>query len=194
MTQTNDVSPQPTEEEIRGRVLQSALLLCHEHGYKEVTTEAIAQRAGVTEEVLAGLWSSKAAVVIEAFRAAIGNRFTSVNTGDFEADLREQLAAIARIFGDPNVSPHLRQVIGEAQHDETIMKAFLDLVFGPNRKAAHELFVTAQRNGQVREDLDLEAAIDLVFAPFWFRLLLHTGPTDDAYAASIADLALAGLR
>jgi len=194
MTQTNDVQPKQADEETRAAVLRSALLLCHERGFVNVTLEAIAEGAGVAEDVIAGLWPSKAAVVIEAFSSAIGNRFTSIDTGDFEADLRGQLTAIARIFGDPNISPHLRQVIGEAQHDETVMPAFLELVFGPNRTAAHTLFVNAQRNGQVRKDVDLDAAIDLVFAPFWFRLLLHTGPTDDEYAAAITDLALAGLR
>ena len=193
MTQTNDVQPQ-ADEETRAAVLRSALMLCVERGFVNVTLEAIAEGAGVTVDAVSGLWPSKAAVVIEAFSSAVGNRFTSIDTGDFEADLRGQLTAIARIFGDPNIAPHLRQVIGEGQHDETVMPAFLKLVFGPNRDAAHTLFVTAQRNGQVRKDVDLDAAIDLVFAPFWFRLLLHTGPTDDDYAASITDLALAGLR
>jgi AcrR family transcriptional regulator len=194
MTQTNEVQPEQAEQETRAKILQSALMLCHTKGYTNVTTESIAAQAGVPESAVGELWPSKAAVVIDAFRAAIGDRFAPLDTGDFAADLRAQLTAIARIFGDPNVAPHLQQVIGEAQHDETIMTAFHDRVFGPNRSAATALFESAQRNGQIRRDLDLDAAIDLVFAPFWFRLLLHTGPMGDDYAASITDLALAGLR
>jgi AcrR family transcriptional regulator len=194
MTQTNEVQAGQSEKETRAKILRSALMLCHDQGYKNVTMESIARHADVTEAVAGRLWPSKAAVVIDAFRGAIGDRFAPLNTGDFEADLRAQLTAIARIFGDPNVAPHLQQVIGEAQHDETIMTAFHDRVFGPNRSAATALFESAQQNGRIRRDLDMDAAIDLVFAPFWFRLLLHTGPMGDDYAASITDLALAGLR
>lgn len=194
MTQTNEVQPEQSEKETRAKILRSALMLCHAQGYKNVTMESIAGHAGLTEAVVGGLWPSKAAVVIDAFSDAIGDRFSPLDTGDFEADLRAQLTAIARIFGDPNVAPHLQQVIGEAQHDETIMTAFHDRVFGPNRSAATALFKRAQQNGRIRRDLDLDAAIDLVFAPFWFKLLLHTGRTGEDYAASITDLALAGLR
>lgn len=41
---------------------------------------------------------------------------------------------------------------------------------------------------------DIEAVLDLVYAPLYFRLLIGHGPLDDSFTDRILDLALDGLR
>lgn len=181
-------------EDIRQKILASALDVCRSNGYQKTTVEAIAAGAGVAVDVVTAAWPSKAAVVIDAFRRSVGAEFLILDSGDFKSDLIAQLVGVARIFADPEIAPHLTQVIGEAQYDGAVAEAFRERIFAPNRHVARKRFVSAQRSGQIRADIDLDAAIDLAFAPLWFRLLLPTGTVGKGYAEAIAELALSGLR
>ena len=101
--------------------------------------------------------------------------------------------ATARLFADPGIGPHLRAVIAEIHADERLAATFLRKVYGPNRTVARARFELAQEQGQLRTDIDLDAAVDLAFGALWFRLLLGTGPLTPELAASLAEHALAGL-
>ncbi|WP_307829385.1 TetR/AcrR family transcriptional regulator [Actinomadura viridis] len=180
-------------EELRSAILKCALEVCRAEGYPNVSMAAIAARAGVTEELLATRWPSRSALLIDAFRREIGAEFLLADSGDFHADLRSQLTAVAKVFTDPSISPHLTALIAEMQHDPEVSGTFGERVFGPNRFMARARFESARKSGQIRDDIDIDTAIDLTFAPLWFRLLLPTGPITPDYAAEVADLSVAAL-
>jgi len=46
----------------------------------------------------------------------------------------------------------------------------------------------------LRSDIDLEATIDLLYAPMYYRLQMGTGPLSDAYIDEIFDQVMEGLR
>lgn len=178
----------------RNRILLSALEICRAEGLENLTIEAIAKASGSSAAAITDAWPSASAVVIDAFRREIGADFLLADTGDFDADLRNQLTGVARVFADPDVAPHLSALIGRMQVDPAVAAAFLDRVFGPNRYLAGRRFEAAVKQGQIRADVDLDTAIDLTFAPLWFRLLLKTGPLTEEYATAVAELASAALR
>ncbi|GLW67530.1 TetR family transcriptional regulator [Actinomadura rubrobrunea] len=177
----------------KGDVLNTALDICRSEGYENVSLTVVAAHAGVPAEVLRRHWPSASALLIDAFRREIGAEFLLTDTGDFAADLRAQLTAVAKVFTDPGVAPHLTALIADMQGSPDAAAVFAERVFGPNRFMARARFEKAQKDGQIRADIDLDAAIDLTFAPLWFRLLLPTGPLDQDYAAAIAELSVAAL-
>jgi AcrR family transcriptional regulator len=196
-TQAAQPGPQPTDSpqaRLKSAVTAATLAVCREKGYAGLRLDDVAERAGTTTDVLTATWPSKAALVISAFRGLIARDLVYADTGDFAADLRGQLVGMVRVLTEPSFGPFLAELIAEAQQDETTAGAFLDYVFRPNRAAARERFAAAQRAGQLRTDVDLDVAIDLTFAPVWFRFLLRTGPLTAEYATQVADQALAGLR
>jgi AcrR family transcriptional regulator len=176
------------------KVLATAISLCREKGYGAISLEKVAAQAGVEVADVWKRWPSKSALVIDAFRREVASEMVYPDTGDFEADLRTQLKAIARLFSDPSISPHLARLVGEAQRGPAVAEEFREMVYGPNRSAARARFQEALRQHQIRDDLDLDAAIDLTFAPFWFRLLIQSGPMADDYVDAIVDMSLRGLR
>lgn len=182
------------DDSTRRAVLKAALALTREQGYAKLDLAAVAELAGTDRAAIDQGWPSKSALVINAFRDTIARELMYAETGDFAADLTTQIVAMARILADAEFGPYLSELIAEAQHDPVTAQAFLDLVFKPNRAAARQRFVLAQQQGQLRRDLDLDTAIDLVFAPVWFRLLLRTAPLSQQYAERVVELALAGLR
>jgi AcrR family transcriptional regulator len=187
-------STQPEPADVRRQqVINTALKLCRERGYDQLTLGAICAASGVPAEEIGQWWPSVSALVIDAFRAEIGPKLSYEFTGDFAADLRAQLVAIARLFAAADFAPHLAALVAHAQRDADVAAAFIRRVYGPNRAAALARFEEARDAGQLRSDIDLAIAVDLAFAPLWFRLLLSTGEITVAYAEEIARLALAGL-
>jgi hypothetical protein len=49
-------------------------------------------------------------------------------------------------------------------------------------------------NRELRKDIDLDVALDLIYAPLYFRLLIGHGPLDAAFTDAVLDTAVAGLR
>ena len=45
--------------------------------------------------------------------------------------------------------------------------------------------------GDVRPDVDLDVAVEMLLAPIFHRWLLRTGPLTDAYADALAEAAVA---
>ena len=174
-------------------VLESALKLCAEHTYRDFDLADIAARAETDITLVRSRWSAKSFVVVEALLRTVAPHMVFPRTGDIGADLHAQLSATIRLFADPHIGPHLAALSAEANADPRLAGLFLKKVFIPNRAAACARFELAQEQGQMRTDLDLDTAVDMVFGPIWFRLLLGTGPLDEKLAVSIAEQALAGL-
>jgi AcrR family transcriptional regulator len=192
MSDVAEIQPQ-SRDESRRKAIRAALALCREHGYNKLTLKAISVASGVDVVAIQQQWPSLSALVIDAFRSEIVSQLNYPTTDDFAADVRAQLVAIARLFAAPDFGPHLAQLVGAAQSDATVAATFLDRVYGPNRAMALARFQRARSDGDLDPDVDLDVAVDLTFAPLWFRLLLGTGEVTDNYAVRIADLAMASL-
>lgn len=182
------------EGDSRRQVIGAALKLCREHGYDTLTLDAVAAASGVPVAQISKWWPSVSALVIDAFRAEIGPKLSYQSTGDFASDLRTQLVATARLFAADDFGPHLAALVAAAQRDAGIAATFIERVYGPNRAMALARFREARDAGQLRRDLDLDIAVDVAFAPLWFRLLLGTGAVTPAYAEETAKLALSAMQ
>jgi hypothetical protein len=172
----------------------ATLSLCKQVPPVPVDVATIAGAAGVTEDEVTSRWPSAELAVLDALKEEVKPALVFPDTGDFPADLRAQLAAIARVFGDPAIGPRLVMLASAASKDPLLSRAFQERVFKPNRMLSTRRFAAAVQAGQLRADLDVDTAVDLAFGPLWFRLLLSTAPVTEDYAVAVADLALLGLR
>jgi AcrR family transcriptional regulator len=175
-------------------ILDAALALCRERGYAKLTVEAIAARAGVGKQTIYRWWPSKGAVVIDAFLREVGEEISFPDTGDLAADIRAVLTNVARLSAHPGWGPHMAALICEAQHDPAVRHALLDRFITPRRAPIAELLQRAQQAGELPPTLDIRAVLDLLFGAIYHRLLLRNAPLDNAYAATVAEIVLAGCR
>lgn len=174
-------------------ILDAAYALFVEGGYQSVTMGGIAARAGVGRQTLYRWWPSKAAVVFEAFldKVSIGP-FPA--DGDLAALLRAYAHGFLTLYVDGAGGSRLRELIGAAQTDPDLARAMAEQWFEPRRAPVREALREAQRAGLVRPDVDPDTALDLVFAPLHYRLLVSGQPLDAAYADAVVDLCLHALR
>jgi len=184
--------PSRRRESSRRATLDAALALLRADGYGAMTIERIAARAGVGKQTIYRWWPSKGAVVFEALLEDLRVSLAFDDTGDLRADLTTQVTSLSRIFASPD-GRHMAALIGGAQGDPDLAQALLEHWVRPRRRYAMAFLQQAKDRGQLRPDLDLEVGIDIIWAPLYYRLLLHYAPLDEAHAAAVVDAALTGL-
>lgn len=162
-------------------------------GYDKMTIEAIAARACVGKQTIYRWWPSKAAVVLEMWEPEIHPRIAFPDTGDIARDLKDQLAAVLELAADPDFGPSFRALVAESQYDAALGQAMVERVFGPRIEACKDRLRAAKASGELRDDVDLGLAVDLLYGGFYHRHLLRVAPVDRAWVDAIVDAALAGL-
>jgi AcrR family transcriptional regulator len=168
----------------------------HEVGYRKLTIEAIAARAGVGKQTIYRWWPSKGAVVLDGFLASVNENpddLSLPDTGDVAADLSAVVRAIVAELADPKLSGTTRALMIEMQDDAEFADMVLERLLGPQLQAIAERLRTAQDAGQLRADLDLAVAVELLVGPLYHRWLLRTAPLTEEYADTVTELALRAL-
>jgi AcrR family transcriptional regulator len=190
-------TPDPTRRSERSRhaILSAAHELVGEVGYRKLTVEAIAARAGVGKQTIYRWWPSKGAVVLDAMLAAVSDPadLALPDTGDIDADLRGVVRAIVAELADPTLSGTSRALMIEIQEDVDLAESMVHRILGPNLAAIADRLRSAQDAGQLRHDLDLPVAVEMIVGPLYHRWLLRTAPLTPTYADTVTDLALRAL-
>jgi len=160
----------------RRAILDASLDLCAEHGYGGVTVEAIAARAGVSKKTIYRWWPSKGAVVLEALDDAANPAADFPDTGDVRRDLVDQMdSLLAGLLADESFGSALVGLIADTQHDAVLARGLVDDLYRPRVEDARRRLARARDAGQIRADADLDLVIELLYAPVYYRLLLHQG-------------------
>lgn len=174
----------------RTATLEATLELIGELPYPKVTVEAIAARAGVSKATIYRWWPSRGAVVVDAIahRNAVDldAAYGLPDSGDLERDLAAVLRAIADELADPAWDALLRALTVETLQDAAIADQVLRTVFEPQLAAFARRFEAARAAGQVTDDVDDLAAMELVVAPIFHRWQQRSGPLDHPYADGVA--------
>jgi AcrR family transcriptional regulator len=193
---TSRPDPSRRSERSRQAILTAAVELVHEVGYRRLTIEAIAARAGVGKQTIYRWWPSKGSVVLEGLLAAVTedpDDLSLPDTGDIGADLRGVVRAIVAEQADPQLSGTTRALIVEMQEDEQLADDVLERLLRPQLAAIADRLRAAQDAGQLRADVDPAVAVEMIVGPLYHRWLLRTAPLTQAWADTVTDLALRAL-
>ena len=107
-------------------------------------------------------------------------------TGNALADLEALLRQFFANVRVPTITKTLTGLIAEAQVDPEFRAKFHGTFIATRRGMMRETLRAGVANGQIRKDLDVEIALDLIYGAFWYRLLSGTpAPLDDAFAATL---------
>jgi AcrR family transcriptional regulator len=185
-------NPERRSERARHAILTAAIELCVEQGFAKVTMEGIAKQAGVGKQTIYRWWPSKAAVLQEALNERIGSQTDFPDTGDIRADLRTQMNVVVKLFRSKVFLPYVG-LIAAAQSDPELAKSLFVSIVEPRVRACRERLKRAQEQGEVREDVDLEVAVEILYGPLYHRLLLDPRPPSTDQVKAILELAFDGL-
>ncbi|MET9470352.1 TetR/AcrR family transcriptional regulator [Streptomyces sp. NPDC006544] len=177
------MSPAIRSEEARQAIVEAAFDLCAEQGFAAVTIEGIAARAGVGKTTIYRWWPSKAAILIEAVENARDAAAGYPDTGDIYADLAAQTSSVMRLF-KTDFGTIWRGLIAAAQSDEAAADG-VTRILRVSIDACVARLAKARDAGQIRDDLDLEMAVEIIYGPIYHTWLLRTRPVPEAYMETV---------
>jgi AcrR family transcriptional regulator len=182
----------PRSEESRTAVLRATSELLHEVGLRAMTTEEIASRSGASKATIYKWWPNKYAVAVDAFLSEMMAESHDPDTGSAREDLTAVMRGLLHFYTGPS-GRVFAQLVGEAQADPVVRDELRKNLVDSRR----ELFRTIWRRGvdraELRDDIDPDAAIDMVIGPALYRLMIGHAPMTDAAADALVDVAIRGL-
>ncbi|HEY3686914.1 MAG TPA: TetR/AcrR family transcriptional regulator [Streptosporangiaceae bacterium] len=191
----------PRDSGVDERVLRAATEQLLAHGYGGLSTDAVAERAGVAKTTLYRRWPTKDHLAV-AVVARLQNEDEITDTGDIRRDLAAYVAKIAaaldrmRRAGRPGgARDRSSGSVGElvaaaARHDDI---ADLEHRMYERRNAlAHALIDAARARGELRADTDPEVLLDQLAGALYYRVLITGRPIGSAYTTRLVAAALDG--
>ena len=183
----------PRDPKIQRAILKAAADLVLEIGFKPMSMDAVAARAGVGRMTIYRRWPNKAAIVMDAFVARVDPGTLFIAENGYLDSIRLQMRSMAKVFRGRD-GGLIRALLAEAQFDPELAAALRERWTMPRRRMAINYFEEGMRKGILRADLDPNAIIDILYAPIYYRLQMGTGPLSDAYIDEIFDHALKGIK
>ena len=183
----------PRDPKTRKKILAAASALLSAGGIGAVTMEAIAERAGVGKPTIYRQWPNAPAVAMAAFLESTKPLAPSARRGRLIDALRTHLRKVAEAFAT-RAGRNTALMIAAAQNDSELAKVFRNHFIMKSREIGRALLERAIATRQLRNDLDIEAVLDLLYAPLYFRLLIGHGPLDAHFTDAIIDAAINGLK
>src|SRR5580658_353834 len=165
----------PRSPRIQQAILKAAADLVLENGFKALSMDAIAGRAGVGRMTIYRRWPNKAAIVMDAFVSRVDPGTLFLPAKNYIESIRLQMRTMAKAFRGRD-GALVKALLAEAQFDPDLAVAFREKWTLPRRKMAISIFQEAIRRGEWRPNIDLETTIDLLYAPLYYRLQMGTGP------------------
>jgi AcrR family transcriptional regulator len=157
-----------------------------------VTVEAIAERAGVSKATIYRWWPNRAAVVMDGFLSMVSSEVPFPHTGHAREDIRLHMRRLAEAFGG-KMGLMVAALIAEGQADPELAEALRSRWLSVRRTEAREILELGIERGELRDDIDPEVAVDVLYGPIYYRMLVGHAPLDGDFADVLADHAFAGL-
>jgi AcrR family transcriptional regulator len=167
--------------------------LLESEGFAALTVEAIAERAGVSKATIYRWWPNRAAVVMDGFLSIVSSEVPFPHTGHAREDIRIHMRRLAEAFSG-KIGRTVAALIAEGQSDPELAEALRSRWFSVRRKEAREILELGIERGELREDIDQEVAVDVLYGPIYYRMLVGHAPLDEDFADALADHVFAGLR
>ncbi len=175
-------------------ILTAAVELLQEKGYREICIEAIASRAGVGKQTIYRWWSSKAAVIMEAYSARAIQNIPTPDTGSVKQDLCQILSQLFAVLTTTTTGEAIAGLIAELQMDASLASSFRKQFIECRTEATRTILERGIARGELRPDSNLELVIDTIYGPIWYRLLLKHGTLDDPFAEELVNFIILGIQ
>jgi AcrR family transcriptional regulator len=183
----------PRSERARLAILRAAADLLLDEGTAQVSMDAVAERAGVSKATIYRWWPSKERLALHALLEWAATGSSPRDTGSLRGDLLSLVRPWVREIRRRPFGRVIAALVTAAQSDPGFAEDYRRHFVEQRRVPMRAAFERAIARGEAAADLDVEVALDLIYGPLYHRLLHGHAPLNDRFAASVIDLALAGI-
>lgn len=180
------------DEATRDAILRAAYETLAAEGYRNFTIEGVAERAGAAKTTIYRWWPSKGVLAIESFLPVYTEETPFPHSASAIQDLKTHLRLQAKAVSGRD-GAILMELVAAGLTDPAMRKLYHDRVVMPRRALGAQMLRRGIGQGELRADIDIEAALDALYGPFYSRFLAGMGPCDEAWVDRICDTVLRGL-
>jgi AcrR family transcriptional regulator len=174
-------------------ILKATLYLLERQPLRKVTADAIARRAGVSKTTIYKWWPNKSLVALDAYLAGMTEQVAMPDTGSAELDFTQQLKSVMAFYTSP-LGRLFCQFLAEGQSDPGFLALFRERFLFARRDTARVMWRRGLDRGEIREEVDGEIVLDLIYGPMIFRLLAGHGSLSDRESEAVVEAVFGGLR
>jgi len=182
----------PRDARIDRAILDATLELMAERGIREFRTEDVAARAGVGKGAIYRRYPSKDELVTAAVGALVSDEIVVPDTGSTRDDLLALMHEAAELYRGSRPGRLMPDLVGAMAQRLELARAVRDGFLARRRAALSEVLRRGVERGDLRADLDVELALDVLGGPLFYRLLITGGPIDERLVEGVSDLILRG--
>ena len=180
----------PRNESCSTDILHAVLVLVAEVGFAGLTMDAVAARAGVGKATIYRRWSSKKALLLDAWSACV-RTLDDPDTGNLHDDLRSMLTAKHDVLADVDLQRVYPQMVAAARVNPDVADAYRSLI-AERRAPMQAVLRRAVDRGDIAAGTDLGLLHDLLIAPLLYRWLISDEPIAPEVVEQIIDIVTRG--
>ena len=112
------------------------------------------------------------------------------DTGSTRADLVALMREAVELYRGSLAGRLMPSLVGAMGQNPELAQSVRDAFLAGRRQALTEVLRRGVERGDLRRDLDVELALDVLAGPLFYRLLVTGGPIDEHLAEGVADVVL----
>lgn len=177
MKQEDRPRGRPSDESIDRALLDAALAEFTQRGYRDMSVESIAARAGVSKVSLYRRWSGKPEIMGEVFR--LMSELSPVeDRGSFAADIRALLEEYIGSSAASDAGKVLLRTMGEISGNLDLLALYRRHFLEPRMDQLRGLVGRARDRGELRPGLAIDVACAMIAGPLFLYYLTLLAQAD----------------
>jgi AcrR family transcriptional regulator len=183
----------PRERRVDDAALAATRDLLVEVGYRRLSLDLVARRAGVSRAALYRRWPGKPYLVFDAAFSSVGPA-TVPDTGSLEDDLDTLLDALVAEFSHPAATAAATGLLADFGADEAFRDQVRDRMLAPTATAVRAVLTRAVERGELPEDAPFDVLVGALGGTVFFRGVVLAAPITREEGRHLVRILLDGAR
>ena len=154
----------PRNEKTRKTILKAAFRLLQKHGFDDVSSQQIAEEAGVSTATLYRWWKNKQEMLLDAYLQTTRELLPYGKRGSPLVRLRSYAVRTAKFLKSDGGRVFLRLMLA-IQDNPSLRNAFYEKIFLPRRAEGAKVVQEAIAAGELPDTVDPDLFINFLIGP-----------------------------
>jgi AcrR family transcriptional regulator len=174
-------------------VLDTAYRILMSEGLGRLSIDRVAAESGVSKPTIYRSWTNAQELAMAAFMAQPQLEAPARDGSSARNALAAHLLSVIETFATQR-GRQITLTMASADPDSELSKAFRNQVILKSREAGRRLIQQAAAAHQLRPDINVEAVLDMLYGPLFFRLLVGHLPLPPQLAEQLVDTLFHGIH
>ena len=182
----------PRDAAVSSAIAGAVMGLLREVGLSGLTMDAVASKAGVSKASIYRRWASKEELLVDVIANLVSENPVP-DTGHLRNDLVELLHRMEAFLSEIEAGQIFPRMAAEVHAGSELGRRYAEQVILPRRAVLEGMLSEARARGDLRNDLDIDVAVDMLTGPVILRMLLgRLAPSNAEWAPTLVDGLLQG--